>query len=431
MRKFICFLLSFAVILSFCFNFSFKSSAEGYEQDFFDYLIKATGDYKTEVDISSYMKKNNWNMNDLKEELKYFYLSEPSLFYVEHEVGIYYSADYSNVRLKFEYIYSEEEASKMLEEMKKAALEAVEGITDDMNSVEKALVVHDYLIMNCSYDHNEANYSAYDCLVKKSALCQGYSLAYLYIMRDILGFDCTVVFTDTQNHSWNYLKIGKSWYHIDVTSDDPTFTTFNGTKYDGNGEVLHDNFLLSDKAFYESSGLHRNWNTMGRPSADNTKYDDYFWRESSSALCKIDDLWYYSVVDKSSPGVNYKSDGESDIYTKICTYSFETKKSEVIRTVNSKWTVYRNPSTGKRVDSESWYTRSYLKLVSMNGKLYYNTTDAVYSYNPKNGKVKKIYTLDKENMQIFSIVPYGDSVIRVVYKRDLSYSNKYLKLRFS
>ncbi|MBO5370626.1 MAG: hypothetical protein J6B23_08135 [Clostridia bacterium] len=431
MRKIISLFLMFFIIFESSLNFNFDSYASDVKSDFFDYLLEATEKHDTKVDVASYMKKNDWDLKDLKEQLKYFYLSEPLLFYVDKEVGILYSANFSKVYLQFNYSVSKKESAKMIKSLKKAALKVVDGVDDDMTDVEKALIVHDYIIQNCDYDHSETNYSAYNCLVDKKAVCQGYSLAYLYTMRDILGLNCSVVFTDSQSHSWNYIKIGKSWYHVDLTADDPTFTTFDGTKYDAKGEVLHENFVLSDKAVYKSSGLHRNWNTMGLPAAESTKYDSFFWRKSTSAIYKVNGLWYYSIIDEKSPGINYKDTGESTIYTKICTYDFEKNKSTVVKKVDSKWTVYRDPNTGNVIKGDSWYVNSYTKLVALKDFVYYNTSDAVYCINTKSGKSKKIYTLSKKNMQIFSIVPYSSGKVQIVYKKDLSFSNKYLKIKVS
>ncbi len=421
-----------SIILLFCLSFfNVTASAEKINDEFFSYLVQETSEFKNEVDISEYINRYEWDLDDLKEQIKYFYLSEPELFFVGREVRVMYSADMSEVIIKFEYDYSEEEVASMKKKMKKAALKAIGNITDDMSDVEKALAVHDYLILNTSYDHSESNYSAYDCLVKKSAVCQGYSLAYLYIMRNLLDIPCSIVYTDTQDHAWNYIKIGKYWYHVDLTADDPAFTAYGGTPYDGGGEVRHNNFMMSDTAFYESSDLHRDWQTMGKPKAKSTKYDNYFWQDTSSAVFKIDGLWYFTALDKNSPGVNYKGGKDTDIYTDICTYDFETGVRKTIYTINDNWTVYRDPKTGKIKENVSWYTKSYSKIVPVNGQIYFNSSEKVYRYNPETGVIKKAYTLKKENKQIFSIVPYGKNSFRLIYKNDLSYENKYIKLKIS
>ncbi len=426
-------LISFVIALSFFFGsagiFDVKSYAAE-NKTLAEYLVDATTNFKKKVDISSYVRANNWNLDDIKLQIRYFYLSEPELFYVSNETSIQYSRDLSTVILNFDYIYSRNKVEKMRSDMKKAALKAVADITDDMTSVEKVLTVHDYIILNCSYDHEEKNFSAYDCLVKKSAVCQGYSLAFMYIMRDILGFDCTVVFTDTQNHSWNAIKIGKSWYHIDLTSDDPTFTAYGGKGYDGGGEVLHQNFLLSDEGIYGSSPLHRDWYAVDVVNAKNKKYDNYFWRNCSSPMFRVDGLWYYAVPDETSPGLNYDG-GSNKIYTKICTYDPETGKLKTLKKVESNWTVYRDSKTGKKLEGDYWYTKTFLKLVAVKGDVYYNTNKAVYRLDTETGKVKRVYTLKEDNMQIFSLVPYGKSRFRLIYKKDISYLNKYLTIKIS
>ncbi|MBQ8613751.1 MAG: hypothetical protein IJ416_05995 [Ruminiclostridium sp.] len=431
MKKLTALLLSLAVALGSCAGFDIKAYAEENELTFFEYLLEGTGELESEVNVASYMKKNNWDIEDLKLQLKYFYLSEPALFYVDREVGILYNKDYSKVILKFEYDYSAAEAKKMLKAMKKSALKAVAGIDEDMHDAEKALAVHDYLILNCVYDHEEKSYSAYDCLVNGKAVCQGYSLAYLYIMRDILGIDCEIAFSDSQNHSWNYLKIGKYWYHVDVTADDPTFATLDGKKYDARGEVLHENLLLSDSEIYKSSGLHRNWSIMDKPAAGNKRYDDFFWRGSTSAMYKVGGLWYYTEVDKGSPGLNYESGGSTNVYTKICTFNFKNRDIKTVKNISSQWNLYRDAESGEKIDGKAWYIKSYMKLVEIDGYLYFNTSSVVYRLDPKTGKTRSVYTLNKENMQIFSIVPSGSSAIRIVYKKDLSYDNKYLKLKIT
>ena len=429
MKKIIMIFLAACILLG---SFSFgdvKASAE--EKDIYEYLSEKTAAFETKIDIAQYVKANNWDVDDVKEMIKFFYLSEPALFYVDGEVQISYSYSYSRFELGFEYNRTKEEVATMKKEMKKAAKKAVSGITEDMSDVEKALVVHDYIIMNCDYDHEHKSYTAYDCLVNKKAVCQGYSLAFLYIMRDFLDIECSVVYSDSQNHSWNYIKIGKSWYHVDLTADDPTYSTYTGKAYDGKGEILHENFLLSDKAAKKSSGLHRKWDTMNKPAASNEKYDDFFWRNSTSAMYKLDGLWYYTALDNESPGINYKKGSSSEVFTNLCTYDFESKKSTVLKTTDAMWTLYRDSKTGEKIDGLSWYKKSYMKLVRVGDYLYYNTPDAVYRFNPETGKSKRVYTLKKEDMQIFSMVPYGSSRIRLVYKKDLSYSNKYIKLKIS
>ena len=67
----------------------------------------------------------------------------------------------------------------------------------------------------------------------------------------------------------------------------------------------------------------------------------------------------------------------------------------------------------------------------MGDRIYYNTNNAVYRIDTKTGKVKKVHTLNKDGMQIFSMVPYTENKFRIIYKRDISYDNKYITLKIS
>ena len=145
-------------------------------------------------------------------------------------------------------------------------------------------------------------------------------------------------------------------------------------------------------------------------------------------MFKVNGLWYYSVIDENSPGL-ISNGASSDINTKICTFNPETGKKKTIKTVNSVWNVYRDPKTGEKLDGEYWYTKSFLKLVAVGNKVYYNTNEDIYSIDTRNGKVKKVYSLNKDNMQIYSLVPHGTTRFRVIYKKDISYSNKYITIK--
>ena len=60
-------------------------------------------------------------------------------------------------------------------------------------------------------------YSAYGCLVKGKAVCEGYSLAFNAIMLE-LGIPTKRM--SGGGHAWNMVKIGNRWYHVDVTWND-------------------------------------------------------------------------------------------------------------------------------------------------------------------------------------------------------------------
>ncbi len=104
-----------------------------------------------------------------------------------------------------------------------------ETITDNMTEKEKIKALHDYLIMNITYDteyaedinNNIKNDSdsnkATGALIKNKAVCSGYSDA-LSIMLNYLGIKNIKI--SNEIHVWNYVYVDNAWYHIDVTNDD-------------------------------------------------------------------------------------------------------------------------------------------------------------------------------------------------------------------
>ena len=103
-------------------------------------------------------------------------------------------------------------------------------IKSGMTEFEKEMAIIGYLVENTDYDWANyksgsipaASYTAYGALVNHVAVCQGYALAFKKLC-DICGLEAIVV-TGTGNggsHAWNQVKIGGSWYNVDVTWEDP------------------------------------------------------------------------------------------------------------------------------------------------------------------------------------------------------------------
>ncbi|PQP84842.1 transglutaminase [Paenibacillus sp. PCH8] len=114
-----------------------------------------------------------------------------------------------------------------------------EMIKPGMTDHEKVKVIHDWIVLNLSYDTSLKKYTAYDGLVTGSTVCQGYSLL-AYRMLERVGIDNRIVegTAGGQLHAWNLVNLGGKWYHMDTTWDDPT--------PDRKGKVSHSYYLLSD-----------------------------------------------------------------------------------------------------------------------------------------------------------------------------------------
>lgn len=175
-----------------------------------------------------------------------------------------------------------------------AAVDAIAAEVDSSwSDVNKALFVNDYFALHYQYDTTLTKYSAYDLLVNKTAVCQGYANAYYLVMKK-LGIDTRIVGSDENDHAWNLIKIGGKWYHADVTWNDPT--------PDRAGRCNHKFFLLSEEKFKESHAATQNdWKFMyesGSPTAHGAAtdkaYDNAFWASVSTRIYIVGDTYCYA-----------------------------------------------------------------------------------------------------------------------------------------
>ncbi len=95
---------------------------------------------------------------------------------------------------------------------------------------DKIKRIHDLLVNNLDYDSTVSKdniYNIYGGLVSRECVCEGYAKSYKYLLNKA-GIDCVIVIGkatnsngQTENHSWNYVKVDGHWYAVDVTWDDP------------------------------------------------------------------------------------------------------------------------------------------------------------------------------------------------------------------
>lgn len=108
---------------------------------------------------------------------------------------------------------------------------------------QKVKAIHNYIINNTSYDKTLKKHSAYNVLVNKSAVCEGYSLAAYRLFQDA-GIQNRIITgtADGGPHSWNIVKVNGKWYNIDLTWDDPITSS-------GKSVLRYDYFLKNSKEF--------------------------------------------------------------------------------------------------------------------------------------------------------------------------------------
>lgn len=360
-------------------------------------LVNAWQNYQTSVDVSKY----NLTVADGAYATYYWQIlnQHPEMFYVEGGVGcLCVGNDVMNLTIS--YSMKQEEIKTVQQQMDAAVNEVLVLISQDMEEYEKALVVHDWLVNYCRYDYEncEANtipassYSAYGALAYGVAVCDGYSKAYQYILDYKLGIDCYRITSNTMNHAWNLIELDGKYYHVDTTWDDPV--------RDKIGQVLHDNFLLSDSGI--TSTGHSGWDTT--VSATDTTYESNpNWKNTSGQAVYYNGIWYYA--DDESKSIVSTTDILNG--TTKCVYSLGTWKA----------------------GASSYWKGAFSYPQVYKNKLLFNGPKKIYSMTFSNEQVKEIYAPDMQadtTSTVYNIYGFDikDGKLRYLISSDANHTGK-------
>ena len=284
-----------------------------------------------------------------------FVNNHPQYFYVE-SCRYWISGNYIS-RIEFSFTVEEEtKRTKMIEEYESKIDHILANIQPAWSDLEKILYIHDYLASNCEYDTTLQKFTAYDAVVGQTAVCQGYSLAFQDLMNR-LGISCELVSSNAINHAWNLVKLGKSWYHVDVTWNDATPDRY--------GRVRHIFLLKSTKWFetptVESARSHKAPDyvysgSAGSSSAKDTQFDNCFWNGVESAFGYYDGSWYAN---------------ESGVLKRYSGSDSGLKAEETLATLKEVWNVWGS--------SNRYWTNNYGGCIVLGSKLYYATPTNIQS----------------------------------------------------
>lgn len=131
-------------------------------------------------------------------------------------------------------------------------------INEQMSPYDKILTIHDYIINHAKYDVERNNdgkskynsYLAYGPLIEGYATCNGYTDAMALFLNKMGIPNYKVAKTpeensDEEGHVWNALYLNNTWYHLDLTWDDPV-------SKDGKDYLQHKYFLITTSQLKEA-----------------------------------------------------------------------------------------------------------------------------------------------------------------------------------
>lgn len=131
-------------------------------------------------------------------------------------------------------------------------------ITDEMDAVNKILIIHDYIINNTKYDQNRSDKNifeyksnnAYGVLIEGYGICSGYTDSMMLFLEKLNIKSHKV---SSENHVWNKVFINNNWYNIDLTWDDPVNS-------DGSDSLEHTFFLVTDDEMLKNDKTEHTYN---------------------------------------------------------------------------------------------------------------------------------------------------------------------------
>ena len=189
------------------------------------------------------------NYSKCGNDINYLNNAENNFSYVNQLVNVYNSyssieSTYSsNLRVDINIIkkYSKEEETKINKRIDE--LIDILEINNYTDVKDKIKVFHDYIAETSKYDEEmaenlQSDYNsdkAIGPLFEGKAICSGYSDV-MSIFLDKLGLENIRVATD--EHVWNAVLLNGTWYHIDLTWDDPIVTS-------GEDIIQYDYFMIT------------------------------------------------------------------------------------------------------------------------------------------------------------------------------------------
>lgn len=335
------------------------------------YIISHAAECKKSIDISAYKIPYTSQLKQEIEDLIWY--NTPEAFHC-YALGFYPGSYFTRISVSYrDFADTTEEYAACYAAFDAGASALLEGIegNESLTDVEKALLLHDRLAVWTQYSYadylndclQETVYTAYGALGQQSAVCQGYAMAYMYLL-DRVGIENDYCSSSDLCHSWNIVYIDGEGYHVDVTWDDPV--------WDVMGRVYHDNFLRSTAGIMDTG--HKAYDFDQTP--ESTTYDEYYWQDSLTAFQLIDsDIYYIDTYDE----MILRVDGT---------------ENEEIWSAAGRW-----PLSG------GYYYPDQAKLSSVGDKLLYSAPGAIYLLDPELKTAEIIFEPDLSVGPYFSI--YG------------------------
>lgn len=217
-------------------------------------------------------------------------LDHPEIFWAVGFKYRYYK-DSPNLILIPEYIFDK---NKIREHQKALGARVDKLVRTAMKFSEwdKEKYVHDFICENIRYDKLKKPYSheIIGPLGHGVGVCEGIAKS-VKVLCDALGVWCIIAICGNNpekgikyRHTWNIVKIGGTYYHLDATFDNTLGKHSFGAK-----EIRYDYFNLDDKNIF------RDHEPLIAPAPACTDGDHFYYKEKKMSFTKTEDVYKRSL----------------------------------------------------------------------------------------------------------------------------------------
>ncbi|MBQ4630325.1 MAG: hypothetical protein IJB70_05015 [Clostridia bacterium] len=332
----------------FDYNYFDNFSSDSPDGDLEALLVQSWNNIEQSIDVSAF----NITFDEFQNTYMQILNNNPLCYHVDSAVECKIDSENRVITVNPTYLEKNKDTIKStVSEINSATDVILSLITDDMGDFEKVMTVHDYMVQNYEYDESKENHSI-TIMLSKTGVCESYARAFKHLM-NTLGVDCKIVDSDDMAHSWNLVSVDGQWYHIDLTMDDPLEDKYT--------QVSHKYALLSTSAIESAEAPHYGFN-LGEHSASSQKYDNASWRGCIGAIV---------CINKT----NYWTDG-NDLVSSDGDIIYAGLDGE-----DGRWDI----------DGRKYYPDiCYTGLGVYDNILYFNTDEAIMSYNPSTEKISTV-----------------------------------------
>ena len=212
-------------------------------------------------------------------------LDHPEIFWATGFKYRYYENS-GNLIFLPEYLF---EKAKIREQQKAMAsrVEKLVRPAKSMSELEKEKYVHDFICQNVRYDKLKKSYSheIIGPLGQGVGVCEGIAKS-VKVLLDALGVWNVIAICGNNpekgikyRHTWNIVKIGGTYYHLDATFDNSL----------GDEEIRYDYFNLDDKNIF------RDHEPLIAPAPSCTDGGHFYYKEKKLSFTKVEDVYKRSL----------------------------------------------------------------------------------------------------------------------------------------